>query len=215
MYIQEKRLPRMYCVYLVISTAQWKMEVIFQQGEIQVLKMKVKPLRCVLFLSCTSFVIVGLLKCFPFAVLCSPSNTAPFLSKCPVVWHMMPLVTMCWGGVKEGMLDYWNTRESACFAFWLGNMACDLFGQVFFFFFKSHKSLNCLFCVSLYTCPPFSKQGFAIFFYHFSHFGKRIWSWIYNYSTVCFPCTVVSLWDSCLFFFCFVFFYKLTIAATK
>lgn len=75
----------MYCVYLVISTALWNLEVIFQQGEIQVLKMKVKPQQYVLFLSYTTFIIVSLLKCFPFAVLCSPSDTVPSHSKCPVV----------------------------------------------------------------------------------------------------------------------------------
>ena len=45
------------------------------------------------------------------------------------------------------------TWKHGMWSFWSG---------FFFFFFKSHKSLNCLFCVSLYTCPPFSKQGFAI-----------------------------------------------------
>lgn len=77
MCIQEKRLPRMYCVYLVISTAQWNLEVIFQQGEIQVLKMKVKPQRYVLFLSCTTCIIVSLLKCFPFAASAPPPTLFP------------------------------------------------------------------------------------------------------------------------------------------
>ena len=165
----------------VISTAQWKMEVIFKQGEMVCRGFKIWKLNLcgVLFLSCVFRLNHHLLLSVGSSVFHLRASAPPPLRPCSLTQQVSSGVTYdatCYQvlrEVKEGMSgDSWNSLEGVCFAFWSNQKRIYLFDYVFET--RNYKTVLLCFVAPFYVnlgrnYLPFSCQKLAIFELPFFH----------------------------------------------